>query len=234
MDKNFNRKFSFYLIYFIIIIMILVVILYIIMRSSNSKQETSRINLWNGRDISEWVLFVADSTALKDTVFYVSKDVIRIGGQPFGYMRTTAEYTGYHLHVDWRWPEQAGNSGVFLNISGQDKQWPATIECQLKSGNAGDLVFLGGSDAEERTDKTRLVMPKTEPVSEKPVGEWNSYDIYTRNDSIIVYINGVLKNSCSHPKPAKGFIGLQSEGAPVEFKNVWLEYLPSGQGIPGK
>jgi len=151
------------------------------------------------------------------------KRSFRIGGQPFGYMRTMMEYKDYHLHVDWRWPEQAGNSGVFLNISGQDKQWPATIECQLMSGNAGDFVFLGGSDATERTDKTSMVKLKTEASSEKPVGDWNSYDIYSRNDSIIVYVNNVLQNLCSHPSPDKGYIGLQSEGAPVEFRNVWLE-----------
>jgi hypothetical protein len=233
MDKQFNRKFSFYLIYFIIVILILIVILYIIMRSSNRKPEVTRTDLWNGKDISEWVLFTVDSAALKDTVFYVKDDVIKIGGQPFGYMRTRIEFTDYHLHVDWRWPEQAGNSGVFLNISGQDKQWPATIECQLKSGNAGDLVFLGGSDASERTDKTKMVKPKIEAGSEKPVGDWNSYDIYSRNDSIIVYVNKVLQNSCSHPTPDKGYIGLQSEGAHVEFRDVWLEYLPA-VGTPEK
>jgi 3-keto-disaccharide hydrolase len=227
MDRDFNKKISFYLIYFIIVILILIVILYVIMRGSDRKQEITRIDLWNGMNISEWVLFTGDSTALKDTVFYVKDDVIRIGGQPFGYMRTKVEYAGYHLHVDWRWPEQAGNSGVFLNISGQDKQWPATIECQLMSGNAGDFVFLGGSDATERTDKTKMVKPKIEISSEKPAGDWNSYDIYSRNDSIIVYVNNVLQNLCSHPTPDKGYIGLQSEGAPVEFRNVWLEYLPA-------
>jgi hypothetical protein len=227
MDRDFNRKFSFYLIYFIIVILILIVILYIIMRSPERKTEVIRTDLWNGQDISDWVLFTADSTALKDTVFYVKDDVIRIGGQPFGYMRTSIEYADYHLHVDWRWPEKAGNSGVFLNISGQDKQWPSLIECQLKSGNAGDLVFLGGSDAAERTDKTIKVKPKIDATSENPVGDWNSYDIYSRNDSVIVYVNNVLQNLCSHPTPDRGYIGLQSEGAPVEFRNIWLEYLPA-------
>ncbi len=227
MDRQFNRKFSFYLIYFIIVILILIVVLYIIMRSSTRKQETTRIDLWNGKDISSWVLFTADTSAFRDTVFYVMNDVIRIGGQPFGYMRTRVEYKNYHLHVDWRWPAQAGNSGVFLNISGQDKQWPATIECQLMSGNAGDFVFLGGSDAAERTDKTSMVKKKADAGSEKPLGEWNSYDIYSRNDSIIVFVNKVFQNSCSHPEPDKGYIGLQSEGAPIEFRNIWLEHIPS-------
>jgi hypothetical protein len=141
-------------------------------------------------------------------------------------MRTNKEYEDYYLHVEWRWPVKAGNSGVFLNISGDDKRWPATIECQLMSGNAGDFVFLGGSDAADRIDKTKMVKQKYSPSSENPQGVWNSYDIYSRNDSIIVYVNKVLQNACSNPVPAKGYIGLQSEGAPVEFRNIRLELIP--------
>jgi hypothetical protein len=229
MNEEFNRKYNFNLIYFIVIIMILVLIAYLVMRPSTGKQEVTRINLFNGQDISDWILFLADSSVSPDTVFYVNDDVIRIGGQPFGYMRTPSEYSDYHLHVEWRWPEQAGNSGVFLNMSGPDQQWPSLIECQLKSGNAGDFVFLGGSDAAERLDKTNRVIPKLNPGLENPLGEWNSYDIHSRNDSIIVYLNGVLQNSCSHPKPESGYIGLQSEGALIEFKNVYLEYIPLNQ-----
>jgi hypothetical protein len=229
MNEEFNRKYNFNLVYFIIIIMILVLIAYLVMRPSTGKQEVTRINLFNGQDISDWILFLADSSVNPDTVFYVNDDVIRIGGQPFGYMRTPSEYSDYHLHVEWKWPEQPGNSGVFLNMSGPDQQWPALIECQLKSGNAGDFVFLGGSDAAERLDKTNRVIPKLNPGLENPVGEWNFYDIHSRNDSIIVYLNGVLQNSCSQPKPESGYIGLQSEGALIEFKNVYLEYIPQNQ-----
>jgi hypothetical protein len=229
MNEPFERKFNFYLIYFIIIILILIVLLYLIMRTSIKKQEVTRINLWNGQDISEWILYLADSSASTDTVFQVHNDVIRIGGKPFGYMRTPSKYSDFNLHVEWRWPEQPGNSGVFINISGPDKQWPATIECQLKSGNAGDLVFLGGSDATEHVDKTNWVVPKFNVSSENAIGEWNSYDIHSRNDSIIVYVNGVLQNTCTNPKPNSGAIGLQSEGGPIEFKNLYLEYIPVKQ-----
>jgi len=184
----------------------------------------NRIDLWNGTDLSGWVFFLDDTLTNPDTVFTVTNNVIRIGGQPFGYMRTMEEYGGYDLHVEWRWPQEPTNSGVFINISGEDMKWPMTIECQLMSGNAGDLVFLGGSDATERIDKSKLVIAKYEQSSENPPGEWNSYDIHSRNDSIIVFVNGVLQNTCSTPFPAKGYIGLQSEGGPIEFRNVYLLY----------
>lgn len=229
MDSGDDKKSNFSLTYLAIIILILIVMLYLVMRPSSRKQEVTKINLWNGKDISEWIMYLADSSAIKDTVFQVRNEAIRIGGQPFGYMRTSAEYSDFRLHVEWRWPEQAGNSGVFLNISGPDQQWPATIECQLMSGNAGDFVFLGGSDATEHVDKTKWVVPKFNESSENSVGEWNSYDIHSRNDSIIVYVNGVLQNTCTNPEPEIGFIGLQSEGAPIEFKNIYLEYMPERQ-----
>lgn len=223
---NSERKSNFSLMYLAIIILILIVMLYLVMKPSSIKKEVTRENLWNGQDVSEWVLFLADSTVSADTVFQVRNDVIRIGGKPFGYMRTPVEYSDFNLHVEWRWPENEGNSGVFLNITGPDQQWPATIECQLMSGNAGDLVFLGGSDATEHVDKTKWTVPKFHESSENAIGEWNSYDIHSRNDSIIVYVNGILQNTCTNPNPEIGFIGLQSEGAPVEFKNIYLEHVP--------
>lgn len=227
MDRQNERKSNFNLMYLAIIIMILIVMLYLVMKPASKKQEVTRINLWNGHDISEWVLFLADSTANPDTVFKVQNKVIRIGGQPFGYMRTQTAFSDFQLHVEWRWPEKPGNSGVFLNISGPDQRWPATIECQLMSGNAGDLVFLGGSDATEHVDKTKWVVPKFKESTENRPGEWNFYDIHSINDSIIVYVNGELQNICTNPRPDSGFIGLQSEGAPVEFRNVYIEYTPA-------
>jgi hypothetical protein len=224
MRTHTERKSTFNLTYLAIIVLILIILLFVIVNRNeeNINPLKDKVNLWNGNDLSGWVFFLDDSIANPDTVFTVTNNVIRIGGQPFGYMRTMEEYGIYDLHLEWRWPEEPGNSGVFLNITGDDKRWPMTIECQLMAGNAGDMVFLGESDATERVDKSNLVMAKYEESTENPPGEWNAYDIHTRNDSIIVFVNGVLQNVCSRPLPAKGFIGLQSEGAPVEFRNVYL------------
>jgi len=90
------------------------------------------------------------------------------------------------------------------------------------AGKAGDFVFLGGSDAAERTDKENLVIPKMEESNEVSPGEWNAYDIINRNDSLLVYVNGLLQNMCTMPVPGKGHIGLQSEGLAIEFRNVFL------------
>lgn len=67
----------------------------------------------------------------------------------------------------------------WLHPSGPDKVGPRCIECQLKSGNAGDFVLIGGPgitlDGEDKqnVEKQFVVAPKKEPSSEKPAGQWN-------------------------------------------------------------
>ena len=227
MRRNTERKPGFNLFYMVIIVVILVIILYYIMNPMAEEKSTvsadiKKTELFNGHDLSGWSFYLADSTVDPATIFHVQDNHIRIEGEPFGYMRTITEYDNFKLHVEWRWPGEESNSGVFLNISGPDKRWPATIECQLKAGNAGDLVFLGGSDAAERTDKENLVINKMEESNEMAAGDWNAYDIISRNDSIQVWVNGKLQNICTMPVPDRGHIGLQSEGLPIEFRNVYL------------
>ena len=54
-------------------------------------------------------------------------------------------YSDYKLHVEWRWPVEATNSGVFIHGQKPDTIWLKCIECQLKAGNAGDFVCMNGS-----------------------------------------------------------------------------------------
>ncbi len=227
MRRNVEKKPGFNLFYLIIIAVILIIILYYVMNPIDKKtapftQDSKKIELFNSHDLSNWSFFLVDSMVDPSIIFYVQNDVIHIKGEPFGYMRTKTEYQDYKLHLEWRWPGEESNSGVFLNILGPDKKWPPAIECQLMAGNAGDFVFLGGSDAAERIDKEKLVIEKTGESSELEPGEWNAYDIINRNDSIMVYVNGMLQNVCTMPVPGKGYIGLQSEGSAIEFRNIYL------------
>jgi len=215
------------LVYLSVVLVILILIILLVSRQAINKMiksttETEKVLLWNQENLDNWIFFLKESTADPFGVFTVKDSLIHILGTPFGYMRTKDVYRDYKLHVEWRWPAEPGNSGVFLNMQEPDTIWPGLIECQLMAGNAGDLVFLGGTDARERVDKTDKVIKKTGDTSENKAGEWNEYDIINRNDSIIVYVNGILKNTVTSPSVTEGHIGLQSEGAPIEFRNVYL------------
>ncbi|MDR1371410.1 MAG: DUF1080 domain-containing protein [Dysgonamonadaceae bacterium] len=195
--------------------------------SSLSLYAQKTIDLFNGKDLSNWGFILQDNQP--DTgVFSVREGVIHITGTPFGYMYTKEKYSDFRLHVEWRWPQEANNSGIFLFVQDDNKVWPNAIECQLKAGNAGDLVLLGGSDLAEFKTKPGEERPKFpmvkkfNPTPEMAAGEWNNADIICKDGSITVYINGVLQNKGTKSMHKSGHIGLQSEGKDVQFRNVRL------------
>ncbi len=179
--------------------------------------------LWNGRDFTGWKLFVEDKSVDAAAVWSAKNGVIHCTGKPFGYMRTLADYTNYKLHVEWRWVEGPSNSGIFMHMCEPDKLWPDSIECQLMSGRAGDFHAIGNTDFKERVDKSSIRVPKKAQGSEKPIGQWNTADIFCCENTIRIFINGVLQNEASGTTVSSGKICLQSEGGPIEFRNVYIE-----------
>jgi hypothetical protein len=189
------------------------------------KIKGQKIQLFNGKDLSNWVFFLKDHSVDPASVFSVRDGVIHITGNPFGYMRTREQYSDYLLHVEYRWATEATNSGIFIHLQQPDTIWPKCIECQLAAGNAGDFICAGSTDMNERTDKSKRVLKKMEPSSEKTAGEWNIMEISCKTNTIDVYVNGVLQNKGTGVNVNKGHIALQSEGKDIEFRNVFLTKL---------
>ena len=185
--------------------------------------------LWNGRDFAGWKLFTREPNHDVTKTWSVKNGLICCEGKPAGYMRTEKDYADYLIHVEWRWPEKGGNNGVLVHMSGQDKVWPKSLECQLFSGNAGDFWVIGGLETAEHAKggarvKGRRTL-KLKDSSEKPLGEWNAYDIICKDDWIVVMVNGVLQNVATKCSDKSGKICLQSEGTPIEYRSVYIEPL---------
>lgn len=216
---------------------------------------TAPTNIFNGRDLSGWTKIVKQGESAEAGTWTVADGVIRCTGQPFGYIRTEGRYKNYRLTVEWRWtgpdlpPDKQGrlrmrNSGVLLHIGGADAVWPRSVEAQLMQTNAGDIFDIGnvgfaelavvrqkavaaaGADAEaaKRAQAQRRV-PRTQAPSEKAIGEWNTYEIICAGDTMTLLVNGVEQNRATQMGVTEGHIALQSEGAPVEFRNVRLTPL---------
>lgn len=209
---------------------LLIIILLAIPNASTSQAKAKNpkskdIRLFNGKDLNNWVFKLKDPSVDPARVFTVQNGVIHIKGDPFGYMRTKESYSDYKLNVEWRYPGEASNSGVFIHGQKPDTIWLKCIECQLKAGSAGDFVCMNGTDMNERTDKTNRMVKKLADSSEKPNGEWNTMEVVCKTNTIEVFVNGVLQNKGTNVNVSKGFICLQSEGKDVEFRNVFLSKL---------
>ena len=187
-----------------------------------------RVDLFDGRDFIGWTFVSRDAAADPKAIWRVKDGAIVCAGKPAGYARTVASYRDYALHAEWRWPEKAGNSGLFVHLNPPDKVWPATIEVQLKAGDAGSVRCNGGTKVHELnpTAKDPINVALRGPVSEKPSGEWNSCEVICRGDTVTITINGVKQNEVTRASVDAGAIALQAEGAPVEFRNLWIAPLP--------
>ena len=191
----------------------------------------NKVLLFNGKDLSNWDKVVFEE-ADADEVFKVEDGIIQVSGVPNGYILTRDSYSNYKLHVEWRWSTVPSNSGVLLHVQETNLvEWPLCIESQLKNGNAGDIVMIGHGAGVSVGDSTYFINPedrrfkvseKFEESSESPAGEWNNYEITCEGDNIELIVNGVLQNKATKSTLSAGPIALQSEGTPIEFRNVYL------------
>jgi len=189
-------------------------------------------SLFNGKNLKGWTIFVGDNSIQRENFFYVKDGVIETTGVPNGYMRTQKEFANYRLHVEWRYPEKEVNSGIMLHVTGPDKIWVSHYQANLKHLSVGDFVVHGvgqkatiGGKEYVSSDKDKPAVPKLNPSNEKPAGEWNTYDIVCKGNTIEVTVNGLLQNTATNCSTTKGAIALQAEGCKIQFRNLWIEKI---------
>lgn len=184
--------------------------------------------LFNGSDLTGWTAFTPEDKATAEPVWTVKDGVLLCKGTPTGYLRTDNRYTNYILRVEWRFdPEtkKPGNSGVMLRMSGEDRVWPRTIEAQLRSGEAGDFWLMSGYSMETAKDRNKGRNTRKTHGAERAVGEWNQYEILVNHGDVRLFVNGEEVNHGTNAEEIPGYIGLQSEGAEIQFRNIGLVEL---------
>jgi hypothetical protein len=202
--------------------------------SPAAEKDDDWIKLFNGKDLSGWTVFLdPKKEADASKVFKVHDGILVCEGIPFGYLITDKEYENYILKVQWRWGEKVHgrgrNSGVFVHVVGPNKIWPKAVEAQLMADHAGDFwlvdKFKLKADAKRQDPRIATHYYRMKDHVEKPVGEWNQYEITCKGDSIRLVINGELVNEGTEAELSKGKILLQSEGSEIHFKDVMLKPL---------
>ena len=187
---------------------------------SESAPADDSINLFNGENFEGWYMYKKNAWKVTDGEIYCS-------GKPTGFLRTKKEYSDFKLTFEWRWPDKPGNSGVLLHMSDKDKIWPLCVEAQLMNNRAGDLIGMGCKFNENKAKKDGPISytPRMNDSNEKEPGGWNSYEIVCDDDTVELKINGQYQNKATGVSIRKGYIGFQSEGVPIMFRNIKLTPL---------
>lgn len=171
-------------------------------------------------------------------------------GKPTGVIRSKKKYTNFELVLEWQHLKSAGNSGVFLWTIEESLKTlkpgglPRGIEVQvLDHGYAENWKKNKGKDPDWFTTHGDVFpvgakMKPFPPVSpngrrsfpsknlSKGIGEWNHYYIRAINGEVRLWVNGEEVSGGTGCDPATGFLCLESEGSPIEFKNIRIRELP--------
>jgi hypothetical protein len=195
--------------------------------------------IFNGKDLSGWKVYLdpkkREQIANPDQVFTVKDGMLAVRGDINGYVRTEKEYGDYVLKLQWRWGDKVytkngkRNSGVFVHVVGEDKIWPKAVEAQLAESRAGDIWLVDGFmlsvDKSRQDPKVSRHYFHLKDDVERPIGQWNQYEITCEGGKVKLVVNGEFENEGAHAEVMKGGILLQSEGAEIYFKDIQMKRL---------
>ena len=205
--------------------------------SATAADDDGFVPLFNGRDLTGWV----NANCAPET-WSVLGGAIHCTGFPTGALRTGRQYENFILEVEWRHLTSGGNSGVFIwgtPIAAPGVPFLRGIEVQVLDHGFnvpgknewytthGDVFPIHGATMKPlgRHDKMRS-FPSEERSKTSP--EWNHYRIVCRNGVLRLSVYGKEVSGGEDCNYRKGYLALESEGAPVEFRNVRIKELPSG------
>jgi hypothetical protein len=194
-----------------------------------SAKMPGEVELFNGSDLSGWAM-TPPASEVPAPVWSVVGGVLKCTGEPAGYIRTEGKFTNFVLKFEWRWPDKPGNSGALVRVQEPDKVWPKSIEAQVRHTSAGD--FWNIDEFPMKTDEARQKGRRTDAThrNERPLGEWNEYEILVDGGSVVLTVNGEELNRATDAAELPGSIALQSEGAPIEFRRIRIAPIgPSGK-----
>lgn len=222
-------------------------------------QEEGFTKLFNGEDLTGWKIPDGDNGHWSVIDGVIDYDA-RSEAQGDKSLWTVTEFEDFKMHIEWRFkgygdhlfplptilpdgsyvkdengktiepPGPNSDSGILLKGAGQTNLWCWSV-------GSGELWSVRNN--QELPPEVRAAAVPGENA-DKPVGQWNAFDIIIKGDRITVVNNGiaVIEDALFPGLDIKGPIGLQHHGGVnektgklrgasslVQFRNIWIKEL---------
>ncbi len=183
--------------------------------------------LFNGNDLEGWRTVRGGPNA-----WSAAKGVLRANKGFSGWIATVREYADFVIELEFRLPP-GGNSGLFLRAPLGGNPAFSGMEVQILDDYARQYRNL---KPEQYCASVYGIAAATPRVS-RHAGEWQHLSVLCVGRLVRVHLNGTLvaaANLDDHLdkagripgiKRTRGFIGLQNEHGPIEFRNLRIKDL---------
>lgn len=175
---------------------------------SDDEKKAGFISLFNGKDFSGWRFQKGSALGALPKNWSVADGLIQLHGGGNPHLASQWPFDDFDMRFQWKAHKKGYNSGFYVR-SGREVN---ANQINLAEKACGQLI--NGAAA-----------AKAVPELQKPAGEWNDWRVLAEGDKLTFWCNGKEAWSVSGFKPASGYVGLQAEGAAIDFKNVRIREL---------
>jgi hypothetical protein len=177
---------------------------------SEAEKAVGFVSMFNGRDFTGWRF--GEEPPTPETLpanWKVEDGVIKLSGGGKPHLASAKDYGDFEMRFEWRAGSAKGHNSGFFIRSGRN-----VGSNQINLAKAHEGAFLG-----------KINGAKEVPDLQKPAGEWNEWTVVVVGDKVTFSCNGQPAWEAAGIMPARGYIGLQAEGAPMEFRNLRIREI---------
>ena len=202
--------------------------------------EPGFVHVFNGRDLSGWQFLLGLRCTPQpegcgrtdpEDIFYVKDGMLVTTGRVHGAAFLPKKYKNFTLRLEQRVPAQWDDADdliqdqtgllIFQNSKGGEMRLWGDNFIEVE-GKYYDLLSMypypnGGIKMKTMVDKV------ARRLARNPVNQWQRFEIVSKDGVIKNYLNGTLVATAELGEDlAPGYIALQSQGGPVEWRNIRL------------
>ncbi|MDA0349596.1 MAG: DUF1080 domain-containing protein [Verrucomicrobia bacterium] len=189
--------------------------------SAVKEDSTNTVSLFNGKNLDGWEIQNGGQFSVQDGVMKINKGT--------GWLRSNGTYGDFTMTMEFRFLEKGANSGIFVRTGATSKDdengWPDNgyqVQCIDETVHQYPLGFIIPYGAPEFQSKSSIEALKS---VYKPAGEWHSYEITCKGDTMNIKLNGAVITTATSIKNLTGHVGIQAEDGLLEFRKIEIEQL---------
>jgi hypothetical protein len=176
---------------------------------SDEERKEGFVALFNGKDFTGWRFDKGPGVGKQPDNWKVEGGRIKLAGGSRPHLASQWDYEDFDVRFEWRSVKSDYNSGFYIRSG----RMVGANQINLAKGAPGG--FIGG----------KIKGAKPVPALQKPPTEWNEWRVLAVGDTVTFWCNGKLAWKGTGLAQRRGYLGLQAEGFPMEFRNLRLKEI---------